>query len=128
MHILLCRALKPLLPALAQLILEENHILRVALVRSICNVANERDDTDDEVNNDVELHSHLDRSVQLRFNGGYCPVHHQAEKHIEDIADTRNYSNDSTPAALDAQKAAEGEVEAISPAFGLGQDLRLFLR
>jgi hypothetical protein len=121
-------ALESLLATLAQLFLEQDDVLGVALICRICDISEEWHNPKQEVNDDVEFHLHLQPSVQGWLDRTDGAVDQQAEEHIEDIANTWNDTDDSAPPNLDAHELAESKVKAICTPFGFCECLCFLLR
>lgn len=89
-----------LLTTLAQRFLQQDDISSIALVHRISKIADERDEADDEVDQNVELHSKLESAIQPRFDGAYCAIHHPGKERVTNVTQTGYEANDRAIADL----------------------------
>jgi hypothetical protein len=74
-----------LLATLAQLFLQQDDISSVAFVHRVGKIADEWNEADDEVDEDVKLHPEFDSAVQGRLDRADCAIHHQGQEKVPDV-------------------------------------------
>lgn len=77
---------------LSQVSLQHDSILGVRAEQGVCNISEERDKSNAEVDNDIEHHLRLDGCWQTIFNLRARPVHHESHENINNIPNTRERS------------------------------------
>jgi len=87
----------PLLSSFSQLILQQDHILGIALVSRIRQVTDERDETNDEVDDDVQLHLGTCARFEGRFDLAAGAEYHQGKEHVCHVSNGWDEPNDAAP-------------------------------
>lgn len=126
-HVFLRCTLESLLATTAQFVLKQDDVPGVGFVCCISNIADEWDDSNEEIKHNVHLHPHFERGRQTTFDAAHRAVHHQTQQHVGDVANGRHQTNDGAPANLDTEEAAEGEIEPVSATLGFGKDFGFIL-
>lgn len=77
---------------LSQMALKDNGVSRVAFIDGVCNVANEGNQSDKEVNNDIDDHFHAKAGRETPIDVFAVVHHHHCQPTICGIADTESIS------------------------------------
>lgn len=107
--------------ALAEVVLKGDGVASIAFVGSVGEVAEEGDEANQEVEDDVEKHFCADGGGEGCFGSG--ADHHEREEEVEDVTDGRNQTNNTRPTEAEPTHAEEGHVEHVCPPFDLDEDL-----
>lgn len=85
------------LSSLSQLLLKQDDILGVAFVGCVRNIADERNKSNDEVNNDIHLHFGLCSGAERWLDLAAGSEHNHGEQHVCHVADGWDQSNYRAP-------------------------------
>jgi len=107
---------------LIQSLLQQSHIFGIAFQICVCQVTDKRDQTDEEIQRDVEEHGPENCCSETAgdFAHGFDVEACHAE--IEGIAGGGDYTEDGGPAEADAHEVEEAEVELVGSAAGTSED------
>lgn len=126
--------------------LQQHCVSCIALVQGVCDVAEEWDEADHKVDNDVELHLTLDRRGKTAVDTLAGSEDHVCHHEIESVTGTieesatdsalngKNASiqgydaNDTAPAEAYPTAVEQTEVEPIRTTLDLGENVRIILR
>lgn len=112
---------------LIQMLLQQADVLAIALDRSVCEVADEGDETNNEVKCKVEHHHEENTLRQTARHLTHAQDELERKERISGVTNGGYEANDGGPAEAHAHETEQGEIKSVGRLAGPGEDVGLLL-
>jgi len=110
-----------------QVHLEQPSVPSVCSEDGVRNIAEQRNQTQAEVEHDVEHHPRSESRRQATVDLLTRFDHHQGHETVDEVADDRDDANDTTPTEANTAAVEQRHVETVGPSANLFEDLGVIL-